>query len=294
MLTVGLTNLLVANMGTWSLNDIPWDRFDASRVDPDIVPIIKAAGVVEYNADDYRHYLNNVLDDDRRTRAAIRQWSLEEIQHGSALGKWAELADPGFSFERSYQRFVENFTFPLDVSQSVRGSRVGELVARCMVETGTSSFYSALGDATDEPVLKEICRRIAEDEFAHYQMFYAHMRRYLKVEQLSLAERLRVAFDRIAEAEDDELATAYWAANRPEEPFDRRPNSVAYARGSLRYYRPNHIRRMIDMVFGALGLDPTGPLGWIATRVARAFIWYRARFTPRVSMWVSRFSGAEQ
>lgn len=281
-------------MQTWSLNDISWDSFDASRVDPDIVPIVKAASVVEFNADDYRHYLNNVLDGDRRSRAAIKQWSLEEIQHGRALGKWAELADPSFSFESSYRRFVENFTFPLDVSQSVRGSRVGELVARCMVETGTSSFYSALGDVTDEPALKEICHLIAEDEFAHYRMFYAQMRRYLKDEDLSLRERLRVAFNRIAETEDDELATAYWAANRPDEPFDRRPNSVAYARGALRYYRPKHIRRMIDMVFSALGLNPSGPLGWAATRFARAFIWYRGRFTPRVAMWTSWLSGAER
>lgn len=278
-------------MGTWSLDDIPWDSFDATRVDPDIVPIVKAASVVEYNAEDYRHYLNNVLDDDRRTRVAIKRWSLEEIQHGSALGRWAELADPDFSFERSYRRFVKNFNFPLDVSHSVRGSRVGELVARCMVETGTSSFYSALADATEEPVLKEICRRIAEDEFAHYQMFYTQMRRYLKEEDLSLRERLRVAFDRIAEAEDDELATAYWAANHAHQPFDRRPNSVAYARGTLRYYRPAHIRRMFDMIFGALGLDPSGPLGWLATRIARGFIWYRARLTPRVEVWASRFSG---
>jgi rubrerythrin len=293
-LTVGLTNLLVAKMQTWSLNDISWDSFDASLVDPDIVPIIKAASVVEFNADDYRHYLNNVLDGDRRSRAAIKQWSLEEIQHGRALGKWAELADPLFNFESSYWRFVENFTFTLDVSQSVRGSRVGELVARCMVETGTSSFYSALGDATDEPVLKELCCCISEDEFAHYQMFYAQMSRYLKDEDLSLRERLRVAFDRIAETEDDELATAYWAANRPGEPFDRRPNSVAYARGTLRYYQPKHIRRMIDMVFNALGLNPSGPLGWAATRFARAFIWYRGRFTLRAAMWASRLSGADR
>ena len=278
-------------MATWSLNDIPWDRFDASRIDPGIVPIVKAACLVEYNADDYRHYLCNVLDDDEKTQAAIRQWSLEEIQHGSALAQWAELADPHFDFERSYKLFVDNFTFPLDVSQSVRGSRIGELVARCMVETGTSSFYTALGDATDEPVLKDICRRIADDEFAHYHMFHAQMRRYLKNEELSLRDRLRVAFERIAEAEDEELATAYWAANRPNEPFVRRPNSIAYARGTLRYYRPVHIRRMIDMVFDAIGLNPAGVLGWTATRVARAFVWYRGRFTPRAAIWVSRLSG---
>ena len=212
------------------------------------------------------------------------------MQHGSALGRWAELADPEFDFQRSYRLFRESFSIPLEVTESVRGSRIGELIARCMVETGTSSFYSALADATDEPVLREICRRIADDEFAHYHMFYAFMRRYLKKEDLSLGLRLRVAFDRIAEAEDEELATAYWAANRPDEPFERRPNSVAYARDTLRYYRPSHIRRMVDMVFGALGLKASGPIGWIVTRIARIFIWYRGRFTPRMEILISRLS----
>ncbi len=48
------------------------------------------------------------------------------------------------------------------------GSRAGELIARCIAETGTNSFYSALADATDESVLNDICRRIAEGELAHY------------------------------------------------------------------------------------------------------------------------------
>ena len=40
-------------MATWSIDDISWDRFDKSRVDPGIVPIVKAACVVENNAPDY-------------------------------------------------------------------------------------------------------------------------------------------------------------------------------------------------------------------------------------------------
>ena len=96
-----------------------------------------------------------------------------------------------------------------------------------MVETGTNLFYSALADATDEPVLKNICRRITEDELAYYCMFHAYMCRYLKNENIGFFERFRIAFQRTEEAEDDELACAYWAANRPGERFDRRVNSVA-------------------------------------------------------------------
>lgn len=277
-------------MGTWSLDDIRWDEYDPAKLNPEIVSVVKAASMVEFNADDYRRYLNNVFADDPKMRDAIDQWSVEEVQHGSALGRWASLADPDFRFERSFRIFRENYRLPLDATTSVRGSRSGELIARCMVETGTNSFYSALADATDEPVLKDICRRIAEDEYAHYCLFHAAMRRYLKRERLSFAERVRVAFDRVAESEDDELATAYWAANNSGRRFERRRNSVAYARASLRYYRPRHIRRGVEMIFGALGLDPSGSLGWAVTRAARLFIWYRARLTPQVIVLRERLS----
>ncbi|MEC7489736.1 MAG: ferritin-like domain-containing protein [Pseudomonadota bacterium] len=275
-------------METWTLKDIPWDHFDKTKVNPQIIPVVKAASMVEYNADDYRHYLNCVFRDDKRICAAINHWSIEEVQHGEALGRWAKLADPSFDFDRSFDRFVCNFKFPLDVTQSVRGSRASELVARCMVETGTSSFYRALADATDEPVLKEVCSRIAEDEFAHYCLFHTYLRKYLRMENLSFIDRLRVAFSRVAETEDDELASAYWAANRAGEHFDRRSNAVAYARETLKYYRPAHINRAVDMIFGALGLDPRGPGGWLATRAVRIFIWYRGRLCPRMAFCISR------
>ena len=281
-------------MGKWTLDDIPWDRFDPAKVNQEIVPVIKAASMVEYNAGDYRRYLTNVFAGDDRTVRAIEQWADEEVQHGRALGEWAKLADPDFDFDHSFARFRESFTFPLDVSESVRGSRAGELIARCMVETGTNSFYSALGDATDEPVLKEICRRIAEDEFAHYCLFLTQMRRYLDGENLNLRERVRVAFGRVAETEDDELATAYWAANRSGERFDRRTNAVDYARATLKYYQPVHIHRGVDMIFGAIGMDSSGPLGWIAVRAVRAFIWYRGRFTPHVAVLAARLQNGMQ
>ena len=277
-------------MGTWTLDDVPWDRFDISKVDPEIISIVKAASVVEYNADDYRQYLKNVFAGDERACKAIDQWALEEVQHGQALGRWSELADPEFSFERAFRRFTDNYNIPVSVTESVRGSRAGELVTRCMVETGTNSLYSALADATDEPVLKDICRRIAEDEFAHYCMFHAYMCRYLKTEGIGFRERLRIAFQRTAETEDDELACAYWAANRHGQHFHRRSSSVAYAHGALKYYKPVHIARGVEMIFGALGLDPAGPLGWMATRAVRSFIWYRGRLCPRLAVWSARLS----
>ena len=50
---------------------------------------------------------------------------------------------------------------------------------------------------------------------------------------------------------------------------------------------------MIDMVFGALGLKSTGPLGWVVTRIARAFVWYRGRLQPRTDVLLSRLTSAQ-
>ena len=48
-------------MGQWTLDDIPWDRFDRSELDPGIVRIVKAASLVEYNGAAYAHHLCRIF-----------------------------------------------------------------------------------------------------------------------------------------------------------------------------------------------------------------------------------------
>ena len=123
--------------------------------------------MVERNGADYGRYLCNVFRDDAEFCAVAAQWAGEEEQHGLALGHWAALADPTFDMDVSFARFLAMYKIPTDATESVRGSRAAELCARCIVETGTSSFYSAIRDAVEEPVLKQICKNIAADEFRH-------------------------------------------------------------------------------------------------------------------------------
>lgn len=244
----------------WTLDDIPWDRLDRSKVDPDQLKIIKAAAMVEFNATDYVAYLENVFADDEVFLEAARAWGVEETQHGEALGQWASRVDPDFDFAKRFADFRAGFRPDIDADASVRGSRSGELVARCMVEVGTSSYYSALGDATDEPALEFICRKIAADELRHYKLFYDHLKRYLNSEGLNRFQRLKVALGRITETEDDELSYAYYAANNEGEPYDRETANRDYMRRALPYYKDLHIDRALAMVFKAVGLKPHTPL----------------------------------
>ena len=86
-------------MGNWTLDTIDWGRFDASKVDPEILRNIKAAAMVERNGGDYGIYLGRVFADDPAFVADVQRWVGEEIQHGMALGRWAQLADPSWDFD---------------------------------------------------------------------------------------------------------------------------------------------------------------------------------------------------
>jgi rubrerythrin len=261
-----------------TLDDVEWDRFDGDRVDPELVGITKAAALVEYNGAAYTDYLRHVFHDDPDFQAQAETWGREEVQHGEALGRWAKLADPSFDFGASFARFTDGYSFELDVSESSRGSRSGELIARCIVETGTSTFYTALARASDEPVLKQIAQAVAADEFRHYKMFYDALKAYLEREKVGRVGRLRAAMSRIGEVEDDELAYAYYAANvPPDTPYDRAACIRAYLGRVYGHYDAITLRRANSMVLKALGLSPNGWLNTVLTAGAHGFVSYRAR-----------------
>jgi hypothetical protein len=271
-------------MGAWTLDDIPWDRFEPAKIDRELVRIVKAASLVEHNGAAYAHHLCRIFADDPEFQGTARRWGEEEVQHGMALARWAALADPGFDFDAAFARFRDGFRVDFDSERSRRGSRSGEMVARCIVEIGTSSYYSALREAAAEPVLQEICRRIAADELRHYRLFYKNLDRCLARERLGRLGRIRVALGRIAESEDDELAFAYYAANEDGRPYDRRYHAGAYAKRAFALYRPHHLERGVAMLLKAIGITPNGRFGLVASRLAWRLMRHRAERLARAAV----------
>jgi hypothetical protein len=272
-------------MKHWRIEDVSWGTFDRSKVGPEIVPLVKAAAMVERNGTDYATYLKRVFHDDPDFCRAADNWAVEEVQHGDALGRWASLADPAWDYPTAFERYRSGYSVPIDVDASVRGSRTGELIARCMVETGTSSYYTALGQATGEPVLQAICRLIAGDEYRHFKLFYDHMRRYLEREKISVLKRLRIAAGRVGETEDDELAFAYHCSNEPEGlAYDHKRCCAAYMGQAMGYYRFHHIERATGMMLKAVGLPPRGTVSDLAARAGwRLMQWRQRKFAERLS-----------
>lgn len=264
-------------MPIWTSDDISWHGFDASRVDAGLLKIAKAAALVERNGADYARYLCNIFADDPAFQQAAQDWGVDETRHGDVLGRWAEMADPDFSFADAFARFVAGYGIPVASTRSVRGSRTGELVARCIVEVGTSAYYTSLQQAAAEPVLAEICRRIATDEFRHYTLFYSHLKRYRDREGVGRWRRLGIALARMREADDDELAFAWHCANEKGMHYDRARCNADYGRHAYPLYRPAVVERGTAMAMKAAGFDPKGG----AARLASILAWRLLRARVR-------------
>jgi rubrerythrin len=256
----------------WVPGDIAWDKFDPSQVEPWLVDIIKTAALIEHNAPSYVDYLKRVFPDPA-FHPVLEQWGREERQHGQVLGRWAALADPAFQLEEASARFQAGYRpahFDSAEAVSVRGSQRGEMVARCVVESGTSTYYTALKEATNEPVLQEIAGRIAADEFRHYKLFYETLHN-LPEPELPLWRKLQVALGRIVETDDDETAFSFYcavvpAARTTEQPYDRRRYSHAQLRSTVRVYAGGrNFKRLVRMVAKAAGLNPQG---WLVRAAA--------------------------
>lgn len=244
----------------WTLDDIDWTQLDRAAVTPELLNAVKTASLVEANSADYVVYLRNVFANDEAFIRAAELWGEEEAQHGAALGRWAEMVDEQFDFAASLARFRDGYQIPLDVDQSVRGSPAGELLARCVVESGTCSFYSSMRDASSEPVLRQICQRIAHDEAHHYQLFKTHYARY---PALSWPKRLRIALGRVVETGDDELGFAWFSAtqpNRDRAEYNRKQCAGAYQRIATSMYQQQHLQTLVHMIANALGFRPGHPM----------------------------------
>ena len=274
----------------WTLEDVQWSKFDRSKAEPWLIAAIKAAALVEFNAPDYVSYLKRVFKDAGPvTLDAIEQWGCEESQHGRALGRWAEMADPSFKLEEAFARFRKGYQpahFASAEEMSVRGSKRGEMIARCVVESGTSSYYSAIRDAAREPVLKEIAGRIAADEYRHYKLFFDTLNEQDE-RDLPFWRKLLVAAGRIEESDDDELAYAFYCANVPaheeaHRPYVRSESARASYVASMSIYRPHHIRKLTQMVAMAIGASVHGRLIDIVSKLLWRMMRARARLPVAV------------
>ena len=133
------------------------------------------------------------------------------------------------------------------------------MVARCVVETGTATFYRMLSELSREPVLKRLAAEISADEVRHYKHFYRYFQRYRSVERPSRVAILRPLLKRAAEVEAEDAFYAFKAVFRVCNPDAEFPEKRLC--GLSRRRRAAHQSHFphgmaVKMLLKPLGLNP--------------------------------------
>jgi hypothetical protein len=244
----------------WSLDDIPWSavRRDLVEGNEALFYMLAAASLMESATDLYTANLIEYFAGDDEITCWLRgSWLPEELQHGRALRRYVETAWPDFPWDRVRLAFVEEFRPFCD--EALEEARGLEMASRCVVETGTASFYTCLSRASPDPVLALLTRRIAEDEIRHYKYFYRFFRKYREIERSGRAAVAPALWRRLrmTGGEDRLIVLKHvHAAHRPGLPLDGRlyRNVHRQCRALMRPHFP--ARMTAHMLLKPLGFGP--------------------------------------
>jgi hypothetical protein len=208
----------------WSVDDIPWHaiRRDAVAHTDALFYLLASASLMESATDLYTENLIEFFAGDVEVTSWLENyWLPEELQHGRALRRYVEFAWPQFDWEPARHRFVEEFRPFCDVA--LEPSRSLEMASRCVVETGTASYYRTLSRASPDPVLGMLTSHIAEDEVRHYKHFYRFFRKYQDQEAQSRTAVLPALWRRLRMTGGDDsyiVLKHVYGARHPGERFD--------------------------------------------------------------------------
>jgi len=208
----------------WSLADIPWQLIHREAVASNDAwfYLVTSASLMESATDLYTENLVDYFSGDEEVTSWLEHfWLPEELQHGRALRRYVAEVWPEFDWEPAYRRFVEEFR-PF-CHEALEPTRSQEMAARCVVETGTASYYTTLSRASPDPVLAMLARHIANDEIRHYKHFYRYFRKYQDTGDTNRASVVPALWRRLRMTGGDDsfiVLKHVCKARHPADPFD--------------------------------------------------------------------------
>ncbi|MEA3119772.1 MAG: hypothetical protein QOI13_3042 [Paraburkholderia sp.] len=206
---------MVINMNSmhvmpWRIEDIDLTRIDRQRAasNEDLLLLLCAASFIESGSDLYTTNLTTYFKGDPEVSAWLNShWEPEELQHGRALKAYIQHVWPEFDWDTAFHQFFDEYSKTCSV-EAFEKTHALEMVARCVVETGTATVYRAINEYSDEPVLKEITDHIRSDEVRHYKHFFKYFKKYNLIEGNGRLAVLGALMRRVMEirSEDTEIA----------------------------------------------------------------------------------------
>ncbi|QYD73003.1 ferritin-like domain-containing protein [Paraburkholderia edwinii] len=229
----------------WRIEDIDLTRIDRERTaaNEDLLLLLCGSSFMESGTHLYASDLSAYFDGDPEVVAWLTdEWKAEELQHGRALKMYIAHVWPDFDWDTAFKNFFDEYS-TLCNTEAFEKTRALEMVARCVIETGTASLYRAIGRYSNEPVLKQITDNISADEVRHYKHFLAYFKKYNTIERNGRFAVLIALVRRLIEmkSEDSDVALRHAFAMRyPERDSDSAQNRKIAGRIN------GHVRRNLS------------------------------------------------
>ena len=196
---------------SWRMDEIDYGAIRREMVhdNEQLFYLLAAASFIEITSDLYTH---NLIEHFRCDRDAARWleevWQREEMQHGSALKAYVMTVWPDFDWEKAYAGFAAEYGATCTI-EALEPSAALEMVARCVVEVGTSTFYRCLYDYIEEPVLHRLLTNIKADEVRHFKRFRRYFLEYNTAEGHGPFDVARVIWHRTMEIRNEDSYIAF-------------------------------------------------------------------------------------
>ena len=194
--------------------DIDYDAIDATKVKENhfLFYLLTIASYIEITSEIYAKNLSEYYSDNPEALQWLNNtWEQEEVQHGKALKSYVAHVWPDYSWEKGYARFLELY-LPLCEVSAFQPTKASEMIARMIVETGTSTAYRSFEDYANslgEPVLAGLCHQIYKDEVNHYSYFNRYFSYYNKDEKLGRKDIFKVIASRLKDVSNEDVELAF-------------------------------------------------------------------------------------
>ena len=209
-------------MAKWDYKkDIDYIAIDVAKVKENrfLFHLLTIASFIEITSEVYAENLSQYYQENADAVEWLNDtWEKEEVQHGKALKAYVEHVWPEFPWQKAYDRFLELY-IPLCNIGALQPTKGLEMLARMIVETGTSTMYRAFeayAKSLGEPVFARLSHLIYKDEVNHYSYFDRYFKYYNRSEQSGRKEILKVIAQRLREAAGEDIEMAYQSIHETE------------------------------------------------------------------------------
>jgi len=250
--------------------DIKYDKIDVDSIKDNkyLFKNLVIASFIEITSDVYDMNLSKFYEgDEEMVNWLNNTWEEEEIQHGASLKKYINRVWPEFDWDKHYEVFRKNY-LPFCKVEFLEPTRAREMIARMVVETGTSTLYKAIANYAkdlNEPVLVDLALKISKDEVYHFEMFEKVFKKYKEEEKLSRTDIIKILYDRLKEINNEDVKIAFDAVNDDNEDYAK---FLEKTKGFAKKYYP--YKMATKMFMRPLGLNSMLE-NMIATTISPAF-----------------------